>query len=143
MYNKFFTRHGWLIVWPLFIGWAALAYFSHQHKGWAQPVAPITPPAQATAPPELIAATLADMPLGTQAQVSPEALVIDETKKVWLNKYVPVGGDGGITVFFLKDGTYEVEVKDEKMKWLKVPVTDDLKKALVPVKTLHLPKKKQ
>jgi hypothetical protein len=122
---------------------AYLALIAMMSSAQAQPVAPITPPSQATAPPELIAATVADIPIGAQAQVNPEALIIDENKKVWLNKHVPVGGDGGITVFYLKDGSYEVEIKDDKMKWLKVPVTNDLKKSLIPVKTLHLPPKKK
>lgn len=100
------------------------------------------PTEQAIAPADIIAATIADMPPGTQATASPEALVIDENKKVWLNKHQPVGGETGVVIHYLKDGSYEVEIKDEKLKWLKVPLTDDIKKVLVPVKTLHLPKKK-
>lgn len=106
-------------------------------------LAPAQPPApaQAEAPTDIIAMTVADMPAGTQSSVNPETVVIDENRKVWLNKHHPIGGDFPVVVHFLKDGSYEVEIKDGTLRWLKVPLTDDIKKSLVPVKTLHLPKK--
>lgn len=107
--------------------------------GNAQPVA--SP--QAVAPLDIIASTIVDMPLGTSAIVGPEALVVDSNKKIWLNRHHPIGGDNGITVYYTKVGTYEVEIKDDKLKWLKVPLTDDIKKALVPVSVLHLAAKKK
>jgi hypothetical protein len=94
---------------------------------------------QAEAPLEIIALTISDIPMGGSATVSPEALVIAEDKKLWLNKHQPVGSEVGITVYRLKDGTYEVELKDEKLKWLKVPITDEFRKALIPVSVLHMP----
>lgn len=121
---------------------AVLAYTT-QHVNFnvnAQPPAAV---GHADAPPEIIASTIADMPLGTQTCVNPEALIIDENKKVWLNKYSPISAESPIVVHYMKDKTFEVEVKDDKIRWLKVPLTDDLKKALVPVKTIHVPKKKQ
>ncbi len=97
---------------------------------------------QATAPQDIIVSTIADMPKDSQAPVAPESLVIDENQKVWLNKHQPINvGDSGIVVHYLKNGTYEVEIKDDKLRWIKVPLTDELKKALVPVRILHLPKK--
>ncbi len=94
------------------------------------------PVEQAEAPAAIIAATIADMPKGTKSSVSPEAVVIDESKKVWLNRIHLVGGETGVVVLFHQDGTYEVEISDEKLRWIKVPVTDEMKKILVPVKVL-------
>jgi hypothetical protein len=74
-------------------------------SGLVMAQAPGQPPAQAEAPASIIAATVADIPKGTKATVSPEAVVIDEAKKVWLNKHVPVGGDTGVTALHLEDGT--------------------------------------
>lgn len=106
---------------------------------WAFAQAPA--PMQAEAPASIIAATIADMPLGTQVTINPESIIIDENKKVWLYKSHPVGGETSIVVHYMKDGTYEIEIKDEKLRWLKTPVTDELKKFLVPVKAVHLAKK--
>ncbi len=86
---------------------------------------------QAEAPTSIIAATVDDIPKGSKATVSPEAVVIDEAKKVWLNKHVPVGGETGVMVLHLENGTFAVEITDDKLRWLKVPLTDDLKKALI------------
>lgn len=95
---------------------------------------------QAEASVEIIAPTVADLPLDSHTTASPEALVIDENKKVWLHKHQPVGGEG--IVIFNRGGSYDVEIKDDKLKWLKIPLTDDIKKVLLPVRNLQLPKKK-
>ncbi len=99
------------------------------------------PPTQAVAPAELLAATVADIPKGQKATAPPETLVVDESSKVWLNKTLPVGTDTGITVIHQEDDSYTVEISDPKLRWIKVPLTDDLKKILLPVKILVLPKK--
>ena len=94
--------------------------------------------AQAEAPESIIAETIADIPKGIKATVNPEAVVIDEVKKVWLNKHVPVGGEAGVTVLHLENGSYAVEIDDNKLRWLKVKLNDDLKKALIPVNKITL-----
>jgi uncharacterized alpha/beta hydrolase family protein len=98
---------------------------------------------QAEAPASIIAKMVSDMPPGTQATVHPETLVIDDAKKVWLNKNHPIDEESPVIVHFLKDGSYEVEIADDKLRWVKVTLTEDQKKTLVPVKAVHLPKKKQ
>lgn len=99
-------------------------------------------PPQAEAPASILAATVADIPKGSKANIHPEGLVIDEAKKVWVNKHQPVGGDPGVTVLHQENGSLEVEISDEKLRWLKVPVTDDMKKMLLPVTKLTLTKPK-
>lgn len=94
---------------------------------------------QAVAPPSIIAHTVIDIPKGSKAGVGPEALIIDEGKKVWINKHHPVSVDAGMVVSHMPDGTYEVEITDEKLRWVKVPINDELKKALLPVSGLKVP----
>ncbi len=100
------------------------------------------PPAQAEAPASILAATVADIPKGSKANIHPEGLVIDEAKKVWVNKHQPVGGEPGVAVLHLENGSLEVEISDEKLRWLKVPINDDMKKMLLPVTKLSLTKPK-
>jgi hypothetical protein len=97
---------------------------------------------QAEAPAEIIAATVVDIPKGTKVGVNPEALIIDENKKLWLNKHHPVGGETGVVVLHLEDGSLNVEISDNKLRWIKVPLTDDLKKTLLPVQKVTLIKPK-
>lgn len=98
-------------------------------------------PTQAIAPQEIIAKTVADIPIGSQSTVPPDAVVIDESSKVWLNKGVPIGGEG-VIVHYVKEGHYEVEIKDDKLRWLKTQVTEETKKFLLPVKVLSIVKPK-
>jgi hypothetical protein len=124
-----------LNLWP-FLGLALAATVLAQGPG--------EKPTQAVAPADIIAPTIGDMPKGTQATVPPDALIIDDAKKVWLNKIQPVGGDTGVIVHYMKDGTYEVEIRDDKLRWLTVPISAEMRKIILPVKTLHLraPEKK-
>lgn len=103
------------------------------------------PPAQqAEAPASLIAPTVVDIPKGAKAAVHPEAVVIDEDKKVWLVKQHPVaGGDPtGVTVLHQQDGTLEVEVSDPTLRWVRSPLNAEAKKSLLPVQKLTLTKSK-
>ncbi len=97
--------------------------------------------AQAIAPESIIMKVVGEIPKGAQHAVVAEALIIDESGKCWLHKHQPLSDDEkSIIVHYMPDGTYEVEVKDSKLRWIRVPLSDDLKKVLVPVKTIHVPK---
>jgi hypothetical protein len=98
---------------------------------------------QASAPDSILIKTVGEIPKGAQAMVTPEALVVGDDKKCWLNKLLPtVTEDSGVVVHYMKDGSYEVEIKDSKLRWIKVPVNDDMRKVLLPVSRIHVPDKK-
>jgi hypothetical protein len=103
---------------------------------------PEKPTTQATAPDEIMVRTVADIPPGAQADASPEALVVGDDKKCWLNRLQPLGDKTGMVVHFMKNGTYEVEVQDTKLRWIKVPINEDMQKFLVPVAKVHVAKPK-
>jgi hypothetical protein len=99
-----------------------------------------TAPAQAEAPTAIIADTVADMPPNSQSNVPAEALVIGEDKKVWVNRVQPTGGDAGVIVHHMKDGSWEFEINDHKLRWLKIPINEEMRKILYPVAKVHITK---
>jgi hypothetical protein len=112
--------------------------------GWVAPAKASQPtPAQAEAPASIIADTVADMPPNSQSNVPAEALVIGEDKKVWINRVQPTGGDAGVVVHHMKDGSWELEIRDNKLRWIKVPVTEEMRKILYPVAKVHAPKEEK
>ena len=98
----------------------------------------------AIAPEALLATRIADMKVGDKFGTSPEALLVDEDRRAWLNpRYVVADTDEApLTVKRDKDG-YQVEINDKKLRWAKVSLDStaderELKKTLIPVRSLIL-----
>lgn len=101
-----------------------------------------SPIAQAEAPSSILAVTVEDIPKGSKATIGPEGLVIGEDRKVWVNKHQLVGGESGVMVLHNEDGSFAVEISDDKLRWLKTPVTNEIKKGLLPIAKVSLIKSK-
>jgi hypothetical protein len=43
----------------------------------------------------------------------------------------------------MKDGSWELEIRDNKLRWIKVPVTEEMRKILYPVAKVHAPKEEK
>ena len=96
---------------------------------------------QAKMPVNFLAKKVKDLKDGEKVSVSPEALVIDEDKNVWVQKYsVVMNGDTGLAVIKEKDGI-SIEISNLKLKWVDLKLDKQQLELLLPVRSVRIPLK--
>jgi hypothetical protein len=94
---------------------------------------------QAKMPETFLAKQIKHLKEGESASVSPDVLVVDNDKVVWLQSQgVLLDGDTGMTVKREKDG-FHVEITNLKLRWVELKVEKAQLEHLTPVVTVRVP----
>lgn len=124
-----------IVIAALTLAW--FSYSSSQPTAYAQG----EKAKQAKMTENFLAKKVKHLKVGESSPVSPEALIVDEDKNVWIQQHaVLLEGDTGITVKCEKDG-FHVEITNLKLKWVELKLEKAQEEFLKPIVTVRIPVK--